>query len=63
MKLSFLDELPLATIMTLGGGIVALIAYLQGDLSVLEALAAWGVVGVGGGQVGVARNGAGRGVK
>lgn len=63
MKLSFLDELPLATIMTIGGGIVALIAYLQGDLSVLEALAAWGVVGVGGGQVGVARNGAGRGVR
>jgi len=63
MKLAFLDELPLATIMTLGGGIVALIAYLQGDLSVLEALAAWGVVGVGGGQVGVARNQAGRGLR
>jgi hypothetical protein len=63
MKFSFLDHLPLATVMTIGGGIVALIGYLNGDLTVLEALAAWGVVGIGGGQVGVARNGAGRGLR
>lgn len=61
--MNFLDHLPLATIMTLGGGVVALIAYLNGDLGAAEALAVWGVVGVGAGQVGVARNGAGRGVK
>lgn len=58
-----LDRLPLATVMTVGGGILALIGYLNKDISIFEALAAWGIVGVGGGQVGEARNGAGRGLK
>lgn len=58
-----LGDLPLATVMTVGGGIVALIAYLNGDLSVTEALAAWGVVGIGAGQTGKARNDAGRGLR
>jgi hypothetical protein len=58
-----LDGLPLATIMTVGGGILALIGYLNHDLTIAEALAAWGVTGIGGGQVGRARNEAGRGVK
>jgi hypothetical protein len=58
-----LDNLPLATITHVGGGAVALIAYLNGDLSVFQALAVFGIVGVGAGQLGVARNGAGRGLK
>lgn len=58
-----LGDLPIATISQVGGGIVALIAYLNGDLSVAEALAAWGIVGIGAGQLGVARNGSGRGVR
>jgi hypothetical protein len=61
MKL--LDELPLATITALGGGVLALIGYLNGDLSIFEALAAWGITSAGGGGVGVARNQAGRGLK
>lgn len=60
--MKFLDKLPLATVMTLGGGLLALLGYLNKDLSIFEALAAWGIVGVGGGQVGEARNSAGRGV-
>jgi hypothetical protein len=59
----FLADLPLATIMTIGSGILSLIAYLNGDLNVTQALAAWGIVGVGAGQVGQARNGSGRGLK
>lgn len=58
-----LGDLPLATVMTVGAGVVALIAYLNGDLSVTEALAAWGVTGIGAGQLGRARNEAGRGVR
>lgn len=58
-----LDKLPLATVMTIGGGILALIGYLNKDISIFEALAAWGIIGVGGGQVGEARNSAGRGLK
>lgn len=59
----FLDNIPAATITHIGGIVIATIAYLNGDLSVFQALAAVGIVGVGAGQLGVARNGAGRGVK
>jgi hypothetical protein len=59
----WLDHIPLGTVTHIGGGVIALIAYLNGDLSVFEALAVWGIVGVGAGQIGVARNGSGRGVK
>lgn len=61
MKL--LDDLPLATLTALGGGVLALIGYLNHDLSIFEALAAWGITSAGGGGVGVARNQAGRGLK
>ncbi len=59
----FIDNLPVATITAIGGGILALIGYLNGDLSIFQALAAWGITSAGGGAVGHARNGAGRGVK
>lgn len=59
---NFLNKLPAATLTHLGGIVIALIAYLNGDLTVFQALAAVGIVGVGAGQLGTARNGAGRGV-
>lgn len=61
--MKFLDDLPLATLTAIGGGVVALVGYLNGDLTVFQALAAWGVTSAGGGVVGHARNGAGRGVR
>lgn len=63
MNLSFLDDLPLGTLTAIGGGTLALIGYLNGDLGIFEALAAWGITSAGGGGIGVARNGSGRGVK
>jgi hypothetical protein len=60
---AFLDKIPAATVTHIGGIVIALIAYLNHDLSVFQALAAVGIVGIGAGQLGVARNGAGRGVK
>ena len=57
------DHLPLATITAIGGGVLAAVAYFNGDLTIFQALAAWGITSAGGGAVGHARNGAGRGVK
>lgn len=61
--MSILDNLPVASIVFVVGTILAVIAYLTGDLSIEEAFEAIGYAGVGAGVVGVARNGAGRGVK
>jgi hypothetical protein len=61
--LKFLDDLPVGTITALGGGILALIGYLNHDISIFEALAAWGITSAGGGGIGLARNGAGRGLR
>lgn len=61
--MKFLDDVPLATLTAIGGGVLALIGYLNGDLSIFEALAAWGITSAGGGAVGHARNQAGRGLK
>lgn len=61
--MSILDKLPAATLTHIGGIVIATIAYLNGDLSVFQALAAVGIVGIGAGQLGVARNGSGRGLK
>jgi hypothetical protein len=59
----FIDNLPVATITAVGGGVLALIGYLNGDLTIFQALAAWGITSAGGGAVGHARNGAGRGLR
>jgi len=61
--MSILDDVPVATLSFIAGAVIAVIAYLSNDLSAFEALAAVGIVGFGGGKVGEARNGAGRGVK
>jgi hypothetical protein len=58
-----IDHLPVATLTHIAGVVIALVAYLNHDLTVFQALAAVGVVGIGAGQIGVARNGAGRGTK
>lgn len=58
-----LDDFPVATVGFIAGVIVTVIAYINGDLTVFEALAAFGFSGVGAGAIGHARNGAGRGVK
>jgi hypothetical protein len=61
--MGFLDKLPLATITFLAGTAIIVIAYISNDLSVKGALEALGYVGVGTGVLGVARNGAGRGLR
>lgn len=58
-----LDNVPVATLSFIAGAVLATIAYLNGDISAFEALAAVGIVGFGGGKIGEARNGAGRGVR
>lgn len=60
---TLLDELPVGTITAIGGGILALIGYLNHDITIFQALAAWGITSAGGGGIGVARNQAGRGLK
>jgi hypothetical protein len=60
---SFLNDIPLATVSFIAGCVLAIIGYLSNDLTVFQALAVCGVVGVGAGQLGQARNGAGRGVR
>lgn len=58
-----LDNIPVATITFLVGTVLIVIAYLSNDLSISEALKDLGYVGVGAGAIGIARNGAGRGVR
>lgn len=58
-----LDDIPIATISFIAGCILAIVGYVSNDLTVFQALAVCGIVGVGSGQLGVARNGAGRGVR
>lgn len=63
MKLPILDDIPLATIQTVTGFGLAILAYLNGDLTIFQAFVAVGANTAGAGVVGVARNQAGRGVK
>lgn len=58
-----LDKLPLATLQAIAGFVLVIIAYCNGDVTVLQAFAALGLNGVGAGAVGHVRNGAGKGVK
>lgn len=58
-----LDDVPMASVSFVAGVVLATIGYLNGDLSVFQALAAAGIVAGGGGALGHARNGAGRGMR
>lgn len=59
----FLDDLPLSTLMSIGAAILAFVAYLNNDLSVFEALAAFGITTGGAGVLGKARADSGKGVR
>jgi len=61
--MSFLDDIPVATLQTIAGIILAIIAYVSNDLSIFQAFAAVGINTAGAGAIGVARNQAGRGVR
>lgn len=58
-----LDNQPVATPLSFAVVVACLILYLTGDTSAFQALVAGGVGVAGSGLLGVARNGAGRGVK
>lgn len=58
-----LDNVPVATPTFLIVAALIIIAYISNDLSIDEALIAFGVNGLGAGAIGHARNGAGRGLK
>lgn len=58
-----LDDVPIATIQVLAGIVLAVLAYINNDLTVFQAFVAVGANGVGAGVLGHARNGAGRGVR
>jgi hypothetical protein len=61
--MGFLDKLPLATITFLTGTTLTVVAYLSNDLTIFEAFACLGFSGGGAGAIGIARNGAGRGLR
>jgi hypothetical protein len=60
---TLIDKLPVATVIAYVGAAIALIGYLNGDLTVFEALAAVGITNFGAGKLGQARNEAGRGLR
>ena len=61
--MSFLDDVPMATIQALAGIVLAVIAYVSNDISIFQAFVAVGANTAGAGAIGVARNQAGRGIK
>lgn len=58
----FLDEFSLATVQTIVGWILIIIAYANGSVDILEAFAALGINQVSAAAVGEVRNRAGKGV-
>ena len=61
--MNFFDNLPFASVTYLAGAGLAILAYINGDLSVIQAFEALGLTGGAGFGVGYVRNQAGRGVK
>lgn len=58
-----LDKVPVATLQTIAGIVLAIVAYISKDIGIFEAFVAVGANTAGAGVLGQARNGAGRGVK
>lgn len=58
-----LDHVPIATLQAIAGIVLAVIAYLNNDLTIFQAFIAVGANTAGAGALGHARNGAGRGIK
>ncbi len=61
--MSFLDNLPLGTIITLAGIVGGIIALANGSIDFQEFLLAIGVNSAGAGLIGQARNAAGKGIR
>lgn len=59
----FLDDVPLATFLSVAVLVVVVIGYLSNDLTLEETLLYFGVGTAGAGAIGHARNGAGRGMR
>src|SRR5262245_27469817 len=57
--MQLLDKAPVATLVTLAGIVVVVIAYISNDLNVQDALLSLGALAGGAGVLGHARNGAG----
>lgn len=61
--MDFLDDIPMASLISVASIVIIVIAYISNDLSVGDALLALGASLGGAGVLGHARNGAGRGVR
>lgn len=61
--MSFLDDIPVASITFLASVVVVVIAYVSNDLNVEEAFEALALAGGGSFGIGYVRNQAGRGVR
>jgi hypothetical protein len=60
--MGILDEVPMATLTTIAGIICIVVSLITGALTIDQALLALGGVAGGSGVLGLARNGAGRGL-
>jgi len=61
--MGFLDDLPMATLVSIAAIVIVVIGYIDNDLTVEEALLAVGAATGGAGVLGHARNGANRGMR
>ncbi len=61
--MSFLDDLPLATLVSIASIVIVVIAYVSNELNVQDALVALGAVLGGTGVVGLARAQSGKGTR
>lgn len=61
--MNVLDKLPLATIIALVSIVIVVIAYLNDDLSIQDALVSLGALTGGAGVLGIARAQSGKGVR
>jgi hypothetical protein len=61
--LSFLDDIPMATLVAIAAIVLTIIAYINNDVGFQDALLALGGLLGGAGVLGVARNQAGRGIR
>jgi len=63
MSLSFLDDIPMATVIAIAGIIGSIIALIAGDIDFDNFMLAIGATTAGAGVLGVARNQAGKGLR
>lgn len=63
MNGSVLDNLPLGTLISLASIVIVVIACIRNDLTIEQGLVALGATNAGAGVIGIARNGAGKGLR